>query len=235
MGVFMQVALKLWSCCYVRVIDSSWLFNWKLSNFHPSRCILVHHQTMDYLWEKLFCHQNLNCGQFGPFEVDFASASILCLETGSATFSCQPSCPCQRQRPHQFHNELNYFLLWNKSLWKVEKPESTSAFDALSHRLMLSKLVAYGVSVSACELVQSSKKRCQIDDRRSKWEYIKCGVSQGSICGPLLFNILLNDLFHFVTKVCTLYNYAVDNTLTYHLCCKATNRKSSWYNSHLVQ
>jgi hypothetical protein len=43
--------------------------------------------------------------------------------------------------------------------------------------------------------------------------YIK-GVPQGSIIDPVLFNVFINDIFHFVQDS-TIYNYADDNTLSY--------------------
>lgn len=48
----------------------------------------------------------------------------------------------------------------------------------------------------------------------SNWESLSKGVPQGSILGPLVFNIFINDIFYIIEK-CTLYNYADDNTLSF--------------------
>ena len=90
------------------------------------------------------------------------------------------------------------------------------AFDCLPHGRIIAKLHAYGVTTAACELLFSylheRKQRVKISSSRSDWTTLSKGVPQGSILGPLLFNILMNDLFLFIEK-CNLYNYADDNSL----------------------
>ena len=94
----------------------------------------------------------------------------------------------------------------------------SKAFDCLPHDLLVAKLEAYGVSQGSCKLLESylgqRHQRVKIGDFFSTWSKIIKGVPQGSILGPLLFNIFMNDIFYFL-KYCSMYNYADDNTLSY--------------------
>ena len=56
------------------------------------------------------------------------------------------------------------------------------------------------------------KQRVRVNKTFSEWERITTGVPQGSILGPLLFNIFLSNLFLFISNS-SLSNYADDNTL----------------------
>ena len=93
----------------------------------------------------------------------------------------------------------------------------SKAFDCLPHDLLLLKLKYYGLSENALKLMKSyltNRKQCvKLGSIKSNFEAILKGVPQGSILGPVLFNIFINDIFHFV-KSCSLYNYADDNTVS---------------------
>ena len=93
----------------------------------------------------------------------------------------------------------------------------SKAFDWLPHKLLLYKLHAYGVSRDACDLLCSyltnRSQRVKISSVKSDWAKLIKGVPQGSVIGPMLFNVFINDLTYVVENTCPLYNYADDNTL----------------------
>ena len=97
----------------------------------------------------------------------------------------------------------------------------SKAFDTLNHGIWLTKLRYYGIQGIALNWFQSyltkRSQYVQYNDTSSSIRKIETGVPQGSILGPLLFMIYMNDI-HTVSDTFSFILYADDTTLISPLC-----------------
>ena len=91
------------------------------------------------------------------------------------------------------------------------------AFDTIDHKLLLRKLSIYGDSVSAVSWIKSylsnRKQFVKLGNQSSELLPIKQGVPQGSILGPVLFLLFVNDMPLNIFKS-TMDIYADDTTMS---------------------
>ena len=104
--------------------------------------------------------------------------------------------------------------LANHKLVSIAYIEFKSAFDVISHSKLLVKLSGYGIS--GClffwikAFLSGRQQRDRIDSSLSSTCLVTSGVPQGSVLGPLLFNLFVNDISDNFDNDCTVKLFADD-------------------------
>ena len=94
----------------------------------------------------------------------------------------------------------------------------SKAFDTVDHDDLLKRLYSYGIRGVAYELIKSylsnRKQLVAINNVKSNFKQITCGVPQGTVLGPLLFILYVNDLLKMST-LGQIISYADDTAIFY--------------------
>ena len=108
------------------------------------------------------------------------------------------------------------------------------AFDKVPHKRLILKLAAHGIDGKLLEWIEKwlldRKQRVVINGVFSGWKDVLSGVPQGSVLGPLLFVIYINDIDEFIAS--HILKFA-DDTKIYHVVNSSTgieNLRSGLHN-----
>ena len=123
----------------------------------------------------------------------------------------------------------------------------SKAFDSIDHSILLYKLAKYGIRGVAHKwfgsYLQNRKQCVQYKNTTSNLMPVSIGVPQGSILGPLLFLVFVNDLIN-VSKTLSMILYADDTNIFLsdtnldNLICKANNElkhRVNWFKANKLQ
>ena len=108
------------------------------------------------------------------------------------------------------------------------------AFDTVNHEILLQKLNYYGIrgigNAWLSSYLSGRNQTVRINGETSSNRAITCGVPQGSILGPLLFLIYINDM-HLAVRKSTIYHFADDTNLLFS--CKSVKELRKTMNNDL--
>ena len=100
-------------------------------------------------------------------------------------------------------------LLENREPVDVIYTDFRKAFDSVPHRRLLSKLHSYGIRGKLLRWLEAfltgRRQRVTVNGALSNWTEVSSGIPQGSVLGPVLFTLFVNDLPREVTSTVQLF------------------------------
>lgn len=100
----------------------------------------------------------------------------------------------------------------------TQSTDFKKAFDTVPHQRLAQKLHKYGISGNICKWIvnflKDRKQRVLVNGKASEWAEVLSGVPQGSVLGPILFIIYINDLPECVSSCIKLF---ADDTKLYRV------------------
>ena len=119
---------------------------------------------------------------------------------------------------------LAVLYIYSKLIKSIENKEFpccifldfAKAFDTVNHEILLSKLEHYGITGIVNDWFRSClslrPQKVKINGFLSDEQYIKCGVLQGSVLGPLLFFIYINDM-SYASKILDIHFFSDETSI----------------------
>jgi hypothetical protein len=95
------------------------------------------------------------------------------------------------------------------------------AFDKVPHKRLISKLKSYNLNLEIIQWIESfllsRKQRVRINGQYSFWQDVLSGIPQGTILGPLLFIIYINDIVEHCDQESQIFLFADDAKIFKHI------------------